>query len=197
MENTFELNKMDFFTVQHAEENEFLNEKLETDQYGIYYWVKFVGDADAYLWQAKSKPEEGQKYWGHLEKAKSGKSIKFKRDKEPEGQTTLPVVPANQKKDEQKYLRDISDIQVRIYNGSLNYAKDAGLNLITDFDDLQAYLDYVDNVSTILLRKIEIQRSGSQGDDKPSSPENDEANDNPKAPIHEKLDKGFTPKTRL
>lgn len=83
--SNFELNVPDWFKPQAVQENEFLNDKLETDQYGRWYSVQFQGDAETYLWMAKSQPNAGEKYFGHLEETKSGKSVKFKKDKVPEG----------------------------------------------------------------------------------------------------------------
>jgi hypothetical protein len=60
-------------------------EDFEPDQYGnIWYNVKFQGDADTHMWLAKNKPEENKKYYGHFEKTKSGKRLRFKTDKVPE-----------------------------------------------------------------------------------------------------------------
>lgn len=86
--SSFELNKMDWYEVKVSAPNDFINENLTTDQYGMYYSVGFVGDADTYLWQTKSAPVVGEKYWGMLEKAQSGKSIKFKWDKKNTPATT-------------------------------------------------------------------------------------------------------------
>lgn len=77
----FELNVPAFYTPKIVTENEYLNEKLTTDQYGIYYSVQFDGDAETYLWQAKTAPVVGEKVWGHIEKSASGKSMRFKKDK--------------------------------------------------------------------------------------------------------------------
>lgn len=81
MNGEFELNKPGWYTPKIVQENGFLNEKLTTDQYGIYYSVQFDGDADTYLWQAKTAPATGEKVWGHVEKSASGKSMRFKKDK--------------------------------------------------------------------------------------------------------------------
>jgi hypothetical protein len=77
----FELGKKNWYIVQNVEPNEFLNSKLESDQYGIYYSVKFEGDAETYLLQAKSAPVNEEKLFGHIEQSKSGKSLRFKKDK--------------------------------------------------------------------------------------------------------------------
>lgn len=96
-QGAFELNKMGWYTAQNVVENEFLNQRLESDQYGIYYSVKFTGDAETYLWQAKTAPVEGEKYWGHIEESKSGKSLRFKKDKDaplttPDGKPSTQAV---------------------------------------------------------------------------------------------------------
>lgn len=80
-EPTFELNKPDYFEVQNVTEIE----DFDPDQYGnIWYNVKFTGDAGTHMWLAKEAPKETQKYYGHFEKTKSGKRLRFKRDTEPE-----------------------------------------------------------------------------------------------------------------
>ena len=94
---SFELDKLDWYEVQNAELNEFINDNLTTDEYGVYYSVKFVGDADTYLWQTKTEPVEGEKYWGMLQKAKSGKSVKFKWDKKNAPESTDSSTPAASK----------------------------------------------------------------------------------------------------
>ena len=95
--SSFELDKLDWYEVQNAELNEFINDNLTTDEYGVYYSVKFVGDADTYLWQTKTEPVEGEKYWGMLQKAKSGKSVKFKWDKKNAPESTDSSTPAPSK----------------------------------------------------------------------------------------------------
>lgn len=81
---TFKLGEIGEYIPQIVKENTFLNDKLENDTYGIYYSVKFDGDAETFLLQAKKAPVEGQAEWGHIEKSKSGKSMRFKRDKKEE-----------------------------------------------------------------------------------------------------------------
>lgn len=84
----FQLGKMGWFTVQNVEPNDFLNDKLENDRYGIYYSVKFTGDASTHLWQAKAAPVPGEKVYGHIELAKSGKSTRFKKAKKEDTPAT-------------------------------------------------------------------------------------------------------------
>lgn len=77
----FELNKPGFYEVQNVSEIE----DFDPDQYGnVWYNVKFVGDAGTHMWLAKNPPEEGKSVYGHFEKTKSGKRLRFKTDKEPE-----------------------------------------------------------------------------------------------------------------
>lgn len=105
MDTSFELNKLDYFTPQNVE----LIEDFEPDQYGNrWHNVKFQGDAETYMWLAKNTPEEGKKYYGHIEKTKSGKRLRFKTDKQPE----TAVQPAGAKsgwqpKDERQITRNM------------------------------------------------------------------------------------------
>lgn len=109
----FELNKLGWYTVQAVEPNDFINKGLESDQYGIYYSVKFTGDADTFLWQAKTAPEAGQKVYGHLEKAKSGKSVKFRRAKKEDtpqesASITPGVAPKNSQSTDESIARAVA-----------------------------------------------------------------------------------------
>lgn len=81
MEGTFKENELGYYEVHNVAEIE----DFDPDQYGnIWYNVKFTGDADTFMWLAKNKPEEGKKYYGHLEPTKSGKRLRFKTDKVPD-----------------------------------------------------------------------------------------------------------------
>lgn len=81
METTFELNTPQWFELKNCQEID----GFDKDDYGnTWYNVTFQGDAETFMWLAKEQPEEGKKYWGHLELTKSGKRLRFKRDKEPE-----------------------------------------------------------------------------------------------------------------
>lgn len=85
-EGDFTPNKPGLYTVLIAQEIE----GFEPDQYGnIWYNVRFTGDANTFMWLTKGKPDSQKQYYGHLEPTKSGKRLRFKRDKEPE--TTAPV----------------------------------------------------------------------------------------------------------
>ena len=108
MDSTFELNKHQWYEVKLSLENDFLNDKLESQDYGIWYSVLFVGDAETYLWQTKTPPVEGEKYWGYLEKTKSGKSVKFKWDKQNAPSHTDDGKPSTQTKMETKRSHDIT-----------------------------------------------------------------------------------------
>jgi len=105
----FELNKANWYTVELCQENDFLNSMLETKDYGIWYSVKFEGDANSFLWQTKTEPQEDKKYWGWLEKTKSGKSIKFHWDKQNEPSSETSTSPSRSN----AYLKDISDLPDR------------------------------------------------------------------------------------
>lgn len=77
----FKENVVEWYTPQVVLEVE----DWDQDQYGnTWFSVKFEEDAGTHLWLAKNKPEEGKKYYGHFEKTKSGKALRFKTDKVPD-----------------------------------------------------------------------------------------------------------------
>jgi len=76
------MDKPQWHKVRIVTENDFLNDKLESDKYGIWYTVVFEGDAATHLWQTKTPPNVGEEYWGWIEKTKSGRATKFKWDKQ-------------------------------------------------------------------------------------------------------------------
>lgn len=151
-----ELNKPQWYEVQHVEEIE----GFDPDQYGnVWHNVKFRGVAETAMWLAKETPEV-KKYYGHLETTKTGKRIRFKRDQVPEDEER----PDNAKKDKKQdaYLKDVSSTPIQIYNGSLTYAKEAGLNIISDKEDRQLYLEYVKDITDEMLRWIDNIRRGDK-----------------------------------
>lgn len=104
----FELNKQGWYEVQFHVDNKFLNDKQESDQYGLWYSVQFAGNAETYLWQTKTEPIDGEKYWGQLEKTKSGKAIKFKWDKLNAPTNTPDGKPSTDTKQRAKTSHDIT-----------------------------------------------------------------------------------------
>ena len=107
-EGDFTLNKSGWYTALKVAENDFLNDKLENEDYGIYYSVRFEGDAETYLWQAKTAPVVGEKYYGHIENSKSGKSLRFKKDKLPEGEDSPAEASPSQKPSYQDNSKNIT-----------------------------------------------------------------------------------------
>lgn len=57
------------------------------------------------------------------------------------------------------YAKDATLIPIQIYNGSLHYAKDAGLSLISNPEDRREYLEYVQEVSNELMGWVVRSRS--------------------------------------
>lgn len=57
-----------------------------------------------------------------------------------------------------KYYRDITTTCIQIYNGSLHYAKDVGLNLVDNKEDRRKYLEYVREVTNELMDWISKAR---------------------------------------
>ncbi len=83
-ENNFELNEKAYFTPILIEEIE----GFDQDDYGnTWFNVVFEGNAETCMWLAKNKPELEKKYYGHLEKTKSGKKLRFKTDLVPKDST--------------------------------------------------------------------------------------------------------------
>lgn len=60
------------------------------------------------------------------------------------------------------FMKDITNTPILIYNGSLNYAKESGLNLISDKEDRRLYLEYVKDITDEMLDWIDKIR-GSDG----------------------------------
>lgn len=124
---SFEINKMDWYVPANVIENDFINSKnSEADQatYGLTYSVRFVGNADTYLWTAKTKPVEGRKYWGHIQPT-SGTGFRFKVDKDAPGSDPVPTSEGQKttvvsKPLDNKYLRDITAIPLDVYRVRAN-----------------------------------------------------------------------------
>lgn len=186
----FDLNWVGEYIPKLVVENDFLNQKLENDTYGIYYSVLFEGDADTFLLQAKKAPVEGQPEWGVIEMSKSGKSKRFKRVKHEDGGS----IRSSSQTGEKAFLKDMSNTPILMYNGSLNYAKESGLNLITDTEDRRVYLEYVKDITDEMLRMRDniLSSTNVSGSSNPAQDDRTKALPLEAAePIHNKLRKGF------
>lgn len=156
MDGDFELNKMGWYTPVNVLPNDFLNEKLESDQYGLYYSVRFQGDAETYLWQAKTQPVEGERVWGHIEESKSGKSLRFKKDKDaPVSNEAQPggAGTALAPKADNRYLKDVSSIPLDVYRVRANIN-----GLPTNETERQAFFENVKEDADALLELIDQVR---------------------------------------
>lgn len=90
MEGDFQEGKPGYYEVKNFEEID----GFDPDQFGnIWYNVIFQGNAETFMWLKKDPPVEGQKYYGHLEKTRSGKRLRFKTDKAPEQAHTHNTAP--------------------------------------------------------------------------------------------------------
>jgi len=89
-------------------------------------------------------------------------------------QSTGQPSPSGNK--EEKFLKDVSNTPVVMYNGSLNYASQAGLNLIADKKDFDDYVAYVKRATEAVLNMVEEVRGTTPeqttATDKPSLKEN-------------------------
>lgn len=155
-EGTFELGKQGYYTPVSVAENDFLNEKLENTDYGIYYSVRFSGDAETYLWQSKTAPVPHERYWGHIEKSKSGKSLRFKKDKE-EGQepdsTTKP-------KKTDAFLRDATTVPIDMIRALLPYFDVQSLKPNTE--QYRALMELAQNLTEDALTMVDAIRNGEK-----------------------------------
>lgn len=154
MDGTFELNKMGFYTPVNVIANDFLNSKLESDQYGLYYSVRFEGDAETYLWQSKTKPEEHVSVWGHIEESKSGKSMRFKKDKDAPVPFTEDSqgAPISVAKVDNRFLKDVTSVPLDVYrvraniNGLPDNAEDASIFWELVKSDAEELLKIIGNI---------------------------------------------------
>lgn len=147
---SFIIGEVGEYIPQNVEPNEFLNTRLESDKYGIYYSVKFEGDAETFLLQAKKAPVEGQPEWGMIEQSKSGKSMRFKRVKRDDA--PRPTAAGESK----SFLKDVSDIPVRFMQSLLQYYDVQKLS--TDSTQYENYLTLVKMLSDDALLLIENVR---------------------------------------
>lgn len=157
----FELDKLDWYTVDTVEPNDFINENLTSDEYGIYYSVKFVGNAESYLWQTKTPPVKGEDYWGMLQKAKSGKSVKFKWDKKNTPETTpdgKPSTTSSTKSD--TYFRDATTVPIDMIRALLPYFDVQSLK--PNSEQYRTLMELAQNLTEDALTMVEAIRKGEK-----------------------------------
>lgn len=154
MEGNFDLNTLGWYTVAASELNDFLNQKLTSEQYGVWYSVRFEGDASTYLWQTKTEPKVGEKYWGKLETTSSGKSVKFKWDKQNAPATLPDGKPSS-------YTKDQDNRSGQITLG-LVWKTVAGIRgLPEDDDDFAKFFEIVrSHTEELILMSEKMKESG-------------------------------------
>lgn len=164
----FELNWVGEYIPRLISENDFLNQKLEDDTYGIYYSVLFEGDADTYLMQAKKAPEEGVPEWGMIGMAKSGKSKRFKRVKKDDSGTQEGGPPASQESKvprgaaADKYLKDTSDVPRSLVIELLKYYDVQSLYNSPKYMDM---IKLAQSLNDDIMSMIKGNRGESDADD--------------------------------
>jgi hypothetical protein len=160
---------MNYYTVTNVE----AVEDFEPDQYGnVWYNVKFAEHADGVLWLAKTEPMPGQKVYGHLEKTKSGKRYRFKKDPLPDGAgSSEPAVPIPQPKLKEggvpatdrsladgKFLKDTSDLPFRVWQSLLPYIDQQHMIKSQEYSD--KLNEFVSKQTGLLLTMIDEIRTG-------------------------------------
>lgn len=157
----FELHKIGWYTPKIVVPNDFLNEKLTTTQYGVYYSVVLEGDAETYLWQAKAAPVVGERVLGHIEPSASGKSMRFKKDKEMEALVTPPSggqyssAPPKETPQSDKFLRDTSTIPLDVYRILINI-----VGVAETLEQKERFWELVREQADELIRMIDNVRHG-------------------------------------
>lgn len=109
MNGTFEDHVPGWYEVEFSQEDDFRNkDKSEADKakYGLAYAVKFAGDAGTYYWSARTKPEDGKKYYGHVEPSSTGKSMNFRKDTPPDGAQPATASSDNKQSEESQNGKD-------------------------------------------------------------------------------------------
>lgn len=152
----FDLSWVGEYIPMNVQANDFLNEKLESDLYGIYYSVQFEGNAETYLLQAKKAPVKGVPEWGMIELAKSGKSYRFKRVKREEGGSYSSSAKTSD--NSKAFLKDASTIPLDVYktrahiNGLPTNETERTLffqNVMADSDELLKLIENVRGSQTV------------------------------------------------
>lgn len=179
-DGTFELNKAGYYTPQQVAENDFLNGKLTSDQYGKWYSVQFVGDAETYLWQTKTDPVKGQKYFGMLIKTTSGKAVKFKRLKEEDYNVT-PEAPTqttnsgSQGSNQAGGYWDEKQKEIRSAMAVKTAAQVVGTTAASEIESFARELyDMVDRVKVPLKGYEEAKATRAKLDNEPPLSDNDD-----------------------
>lgn len=126
MDGNFEEYKPGFYTVEFSQADDFRNkDKSPADlaKWGTAYAVKFKGDAGTYYWSSRTEPQEDQRVYGHVEPSKSGKSMNFRRDEDPnKGAEVQKQQPTDgfKPKSDKPYLRDVTTIPLDVWRALLN-----------------------------------------------------------------------------
>lgn len=144
----FEENVPNWYTPKIVE----LIEAFEPDQYGnIWYSVVMEGDAETFMWLAKNEPEEGKKYYGHLEKTKSGKRLRFKTDKVPDNES----VPKEAKSNFESVEKQDSINKSVSLNNAVLYAQVNGDDVDTVLGNADIFLLWLKAEPAVLETPIE------------------------------------------
>jgi len=118
------------------------------------------GEPVTWVIKDPSKISLGTKYSGEIKDWTSSKGKvmpRFYRE-----QAGAPSAQSQSSGKSDAYLKDVSNTAIMVYNGSLNYASQAGLNLISDKEDRRIYFEYVADATDELLKMVENVREGKR-----------------------------------
>ena len=137
-------------------------EEFDQDEFGnTWFNVKFTEDAATHMWLAKEKPEEHKKYYGHFTPTKSGKRLRFKRDKVPEDEPR-PDNAKNPKKSD-AFLRDVTSVPIDMIRALLPYFDVQTLN--KDATQYRELMELAQKLTEDALNMVDKIRSGEKPDE--------------------------------
>ena len=99
------------------------------------------------MWQTKTEPKEKEKYWGWIEKTKSGKAVKFKWDKQNAPANTPDGKPSTATREYTSKGKDITLGMVwKVVAGIRGLPEDDD-EFAKFFEIVQAHLEELLNIS--------------------------------------------------
>lgn len=178
MDGDFTDYKPGYYTVEFSQADDFRNKDkslADLAKWGTAYAIKFKGDAGTYYWSSRTQPEEDQRVYGHVEPSKSGKSMNFRRDEDPNkgssmssGSPSYPNSPSEGKKDGFNPQRDISDMPYRVWKDMLPYMDTQGLVKNSEYN--REFNEFVMAQADELLVMIDKVRGSASAVPTPSLP---------------------------
>jgi hypothetical protein len=143
----------------------------EDPKYGYTFWSLTDGDYPVMFNSKNGNILPGTRLMAEVANLKTSKNgteyLRLSKTKIEDNPTdSKEQIPFTEKpkptfgKSNDAFLKDVTNTPILMYNGSLNYAKETGLNLISDKEDRRAYLEYVTDITHEMLSMIDNIRNG-------------------------------------